>query len=180
MVKSNIALIGFMGTGKTSVGRELAARLGWKLVETDALIEKAAGKTIAGIFREDGEIAFRELEIAAVKRVAAGELQVIACGGGVVLNSINIARLQETGAVVLLTASPAEILKRTAADSVIRPLLRNGRDPAAAVHDLLQLRSPLYRRAADVTVSTNRVTADKVADRIIEKLKGYEGLSLEK
>src|ERR1035437_3779739 len=114
-MKSNIALIGFMGTGKTAVGKLLAARLNKKFIELDDLIVQAAGKPITQIFEQDGEIAFRELEIAVVKQVAQRKRQVIACGGGIVLNRINIDRLKENGVVVLLTATPSVILKRTLA-----------------------------------------------------------------
>ena len=115
-MKSNIVLIGFMGTGKTAVGQVLATRLHRKLIEVDAIIEKMAGKSIPDIFRDDGEIYFRELEIKAIKKAAAGEKQVIACGGGVVLNTINIDRLRTTGVIINLIASPEIILKRTSRD----------------------------------------------------------------
>ena len=85
-MKSNIALIGFMGTGKTAVGRVLADRLSMQFIELDAIIEQRAGKTIPEIFVQDGEIAFRELEIEATRDVAEKENTVVACGGGVVLS----------------------------------------------------------------------------------------------
>jgi shikimate kinase len=85
-MKTNVALVGFMGTGKTSVGQELAKKLGWQFIEVDALIEHLAGKSIPDMFASDGEITFREWEIEAIKQVARGKHQVIACGGGAVLN----------------------------------------------------------------------------------------------
>jgi len=85
-MKTNIALIGFMGTGKTTIGRTLARKLSKTFVEIDALIEQKAGKSIADIFKDDGEIAFRQLEIDITREIAARENQVIACGGGIVLN----------------------------------------------------------------------------------------------
>ena len=92
-MKSSIALIGFMGTGKTAVGQALAERLGKEFIETDTLIEVKAGRSIPEIFRRHGETAFRELEIEAIKEIAGRDNAVIACGGGVVLNKINIDRL---------------------------------------------------------------------------------------
>jgi shikimate kinase len=103
-MKTNIALIGFMGTGKTAVGRLLAEKLNKKFLEQDSLIEQKAGKSIPEIFRQNGEISFRELEIAATKEIAREQNAVIACGGGVVLNKINIDRLKESSVVVYLTA----------------------------------------------------------------------------
>ena len=85
-MKSNIALIGFMGVGKTVVGKALAKKLDWKFIELDSLVEQKVGKPIPAIFEQDGEIAFRELEIEVTKEVSEEEKAVIACGGGVVLN----------------------------------------------------------------------------------------------
>src|SRR3972149_1337910 len=122
-MKTSVALIGFMGTGKTAVGRLLAQKLGREFIELDALVEKRAGKSIPEIFRQDGEIRFRELEIEAVKEVARRKNAVIACGGGIVLNAINIDRLRQECIIVCLTASPSVVLKRTSADKDGRPLL---------------------------------------------------------
>ncbi len=93
-MKSSLALIGFMGTGKTAVGKKLAGRLCREFIELDAVIERLAGKSIPDIFAEDGETRFRELEIEATRQVAGRRDAVIACGGGVVLNWINISRLR--------------------------------------------------------------------------------------
>src|SRR4030042_3993286 len=115
-MKTSIALIGFMGTGKTVVGKVLAKKLAKEFIELDAIIEKKAGRSIPEIFRQDGEIRFRELEIEAVRTVANKKNVVIACGGGIVLNTINIDRLRKGSVIICLTASPAVILRRTAAD----------------------------------------------------------------
>ena len=111
-MKSNIALIGFMGAGKTAVGRTLAEKLGKRFVELDSLIEQKAGKSVAEIFQQDGEISFRELEIEVTKEVSRERNLVIACGGGIVLNKINIDRLREESIIVYLVASPEVILRR--------------------------------------------------------------------
>ncbi|MDD5039459.1 MAG: shikimate kinase, partial [Dehalococcoidales bacterium] len=121
-MKTNIALIGFMGTGKTAVGQLLAKKLKMKFIEMDWLIAQKAGKSIPDIFR-DGEIAFREREIEVTKEIAGEKNSVIACGGGIVLNKINIDRLKEGAIIVYLTASPRVILKRTSSEQGKRPLL---------------------------------------------------------
>ncbi len=173
-MKTSVALIGFMGAGKTAVGQVLAQRLGKKLIELDAVIEKKAGKPIREIFRDEGEIAFRELEIEATKKIAGEKNAVIACGGGIVLNQINVDRLKKEGVVVYLKASPKVILQRTAADAGERPLLSVG-DRASEIERLLKFREPFYRRAADITVDTSNLDTDAVAEKIMKKLKAYAG-----
>jgi shikimate kinase len=168
-MKTNVALIGFMGAGKTVVGKKLAGKLGKDFVELDELIIQQAGKPITQIFADDGEICFRELEIAVTKDVTARENQVIAAGGGVILNRINIDRLRENGTVVYLTVSPSEILRRVAGDGG-RPLL-NTPDKEKRIRELLALRKPLYEQAADIKVNTSRRGIDAVVDEIIGKLK---------
>lgn len=179
-MKSNIALVGFMGTGKTSVGQELAKKLGWQFVEVDALIEQTAGKSIPDMFAKDGEITFREWEIEVIKQVARGKKQVIACGGGAVLNTINIARLKETSVMVLLTASPDTVLKRTASDKDTRPMLMDATDPASRIRELLKFRKPYYERSADIVVNTSKLSLSATADLIIQKLREYEGFDFQK
>ena len=169
-MKSSVALIGFMGTGKTAAGKLLAEKLGKRFIELDAFIEKKAGKSVNEIFK-DGELAFREMEIAAVKEVSAGKNQVIACGGGVVLNRINIDRLKQQAIIVYLTATPGVIMRRTTGAE--RPLL-NTPDRLQRIHELLKFRRPFYERAADITVSTSRSNVNAVVSEIIEKLKVYE------
>jgi shikimate kinase len=172
-VKTGIALIGFMGTGKTVVGRLLAARTGREFIELDAVIEEKAGRSIPEIFRTEGEIGFREREIEAVRRVAAKKNAVIACGGGIVLNKINIDRLGREYTIVCLTASPAVILERTSADEGSRPLLDIA-DRTGQIKELLAFRRPYYRRSADIIVNTSRLRPETVADRVLEKLRENE------
>jgi shikimate kinase len=172
-MKSNIALIGFMGTGKTAVGRVLAKRLGKNFIELDSLITKRARKSIPEIFQNDGEIAFRELEIEATKKVARDTDAVIACGGGIVLNKINIDRLTESSIIIYLTASPDAILKRTSRRKNERPLL-DVPDPATRIRELLEFRKPFYERAADITIDASQLDINAVAEQIIEKLKEDE------
>ena len=176
-MKSNIALIGFMGTGKTAVGQVLAKKLDREFVELDSLIEQTAGKSIPDIFRQDGEIAFRELEIEVTKQVAGKKKLVIACGGGIVLNKINIDRLRESSRIVHLTASPRTILRRTSSGKNDRPLL-SVTDPALRIKELLKFRKPFYERAADITMNTSKLDINTVSEEITNRLKEDEGFSL--
>ena len=174
-MKTSIALIGFMGTGKTVVGKALAEKLGKEFIELDALIEQKAGKPIPEIFQQDGEIAFRELEIEAAREVSQKRNVIIACGGGIVLNKINIDRLKKESLIVYLTASPEVILKRTSSDRNDRPLLE-ATDKASEVRRLLQFRKPFYERAAEITIDTSKLDIDSVVAGIIEKVKENESL----
>jgi len=176
-MKTNIALIGFMGTGKTVVGQVLAKKLDRQFIELDSLIEQRAGKSIPEIFQKDGEIAFREFEIKATREVSKGRDSVIACGGGIVLNKINIDRLSESSRIVYLTASPITILKRTSTDKNERPLL-NVPDAALRIKELLKFRQPFYERAADITINTSKLDVESVAEKIIARLKADEGFNL--
>jgi len=172
-MKTGIALTGFMGAGKTAVGRALAEKLAREFLELDSLIVRKAGKTIPEIFEQGGEVAFRELEIEVVKEVAGKKNAVIACGGGVVLNKINIDRLKKECVIVYLTASPEAILKRTLADENERPLL-NAADRLATIGELLKFRKPFYERAADITVNTTKLDINSIAAQIIDKVKEDE------
>ena len=173
-MKTSIALIGFMGTGKTAVGKLLATRLHKEFIETDALIVRKAGKTIPEIFQQDGEIDFRELEIEVAREAASKKNAVIACGGGMVLNKINIDRLRKESVIVLLTASPGVIIKRTSVDKDSRPLLAVD-DRARQLKELLKFRKPFYERAADIVIDTSKLKIEAVSEQIIAKLQEYEG-----
>ena len=116
---------------------------------------------------------FRELEIEVTREVAGRKNAVIACGGGIVLNTINIDRLRKECVIVCLTASPAIILKRTSGDKDERPLLAVA-DRLRQIKELLKFRQPFYERSADITVNTSRLKVDAVVGRIIEKLQEYE------
>lgn len=168
-MKTNIALIGFMGAGKTAVGRRLAEKLGKGLIETDKLIEKKAGKSIPDIFSQDGEAVFRQLEVEVIGEVSGNKNQVIACGGGVVLNRQNVDCLKEGAVVVYLTAPPEVVLQRVLADTSVRPLLKS-RDKAQTIRRLMKCRKPLYEQAADITIDTSEMDIDEVAEHIITRL----------
>ena len=172
-MKTSIALIGFMGTGKTAVGKALAERLDKEFVELDSLIEQKAGKTIPEIFNQDGEVTFRELEIEVTREVAERKNTVIACGGGVVLNEINIERLRKECIIVYLTASPRVILKRTLSNENERPLLEVS-NKAQRIQELLRFRKPFYERAADIKIDTSKLDISSAVEQIIKKVKEDE------
>ena len=144
----NIVLIGLSGSGKTTLGASLAVALKMPFCDTDALVERAAGKDITRIFDEDGEKRFRDLEAQAVCEAAALCGAVIATGGGIVLRAENVHALRKTGTLFYLRKTPEEILR--AADVSDRPLLHG--DTAAKLEQQFKVRDKLYRRAADYTI----------------------------
>ena len=164
MQDRNIALLGFMGTGKSTVAQILAQRLGRSVLEMDAVLEQRAGKPISTIFAEEGEPHFRQIERALVQELAAQRGLVISCGGGVVLNPDNVRDLSATGLVVCLTATPEVILQRVAA-ATHRPLLEGG-DKARKILDLLAKRQPLYN-AVPHRINTSRHTPAEIADLVL-------------
>ena len=168
-MKSNIALIGFMGSGKSTAGKRLARRLNRDFIETDRLIETRASMPISGIFNERGETAFRDLEEEIIKEVAASNQNaVISCGGGVVLRQVNVERLKETSTIVYLEADTAALQERLAT-SRKRPLL-NSPDRDQIIEELHEARRPLYKAAAEITVKTRTRPFAAVISEIIEKL----------
>ena len=170
----NIVLTGFMGTGKSSVGQEVARRLGRPFVDMDVEIEARAGKPISSIFAQEGEAAFRKLETEAVADVAANDNQVIACGGGVVMNKENVSRLKKNSILICLTASPDVILRRVSADDTVRPLLA-GRNKDQTIRELLATRQPLYQQAADIMIDTSDLDVNGVVEQIIVGLEEHAG-----
>ncbi len=175
-MSTNIALIGFMGVGKSAAGVLVAERTRKQFVETDSLIEKEAGKSISRIFQEDGEIAFRELEIKVIKEIANREDQVIACGGGVVLNRINIDRLKQNSVIVWLTASPRYILKRTQLDGNVRPVLKKVGN-LDELRSLVRFRKPYYERSADLKVDTSRLDVNETVEEILRSISKRDSAS---
>ncbi len=165
----NVALFGFMGVGKTTVGRLLAPRLGYSFVDSDAEAERQAGMRVGEFFASLGEAAFRKVERSVVRRLSAGDRQVIALGGGAVLDPLNVERLRRTCRMVLLTASPEEISLRTRLDST-RPLLAGG-DRLSRIRGLLAERRNVYLAAADVVVDTNGIAPMLVAEAIMGRLE---------
>jgi shikimate kinase len=171
-MKTSLALIGFMGVGKSAVAELLARRLGKTLVEIDCAIERRAEKSAAQIFKDEGEIGFRQREIEAVKEIAEGKNQVVACGGGVVLNLINIDRLKRDCVIIWLKASAGAISKRTQMDSERRPALKSIRN-RDELKTLIKFRQPFYVRSAELEIDTTRLSVEKVAQEILEQLEHY-------
>lgn len=167
MAKRNIVLIGFMGTGKSTVGQLLAARLGWAFADTDTEIEEKEGMAIPVLFERHGEAYFRRVETDVVKELAAGQSQVIATGGGAVLAEANRAAMLDAGLVVALKADKQTIVERVSADAN-RPLLRGGVE--ARVEALLADRATAYD-FAHVTIDTTGMSAEQVADAIITNIQ---------
>jgi len=178
-MKTNIALIGFMGAGKSAVGRALAAKLDMEFVDLDSLIEKKAGRSIAEIFARDGEAAFRSMEAETTAQVAGKEKKVIACGGGIVLEQNNIDIIKKSSIIVYLAAEPAVLLRRVLNGKERRPLLEVA-DPAAAIDGLLKYRRPLYEKAADIIIDTSQLDIAGAAGKINEELVKNESFNLAK
>lgn len=140
-----IFLVGFMATGKTTVGRILAARLGWKLVDLDEVIAAEAGRTVPEIFAAEGEAGFRAREVRAVQAVSAQRRVVVATGGGAACREENLVRMLGAGRVVALAITAEEAVRR-ARGGAGRPML-SGQDPVATATALLAAREPFYARA---------------------------------
>jgi len=173
MTKDSIALIGFMATGKTAVGQKLAKKLGnnYRFIETDQLIIKEAGKSIPRIFAEDGEIRFREYEIEACKTASQQHKVIISCGGGIVLNKINIDYLRQNSHIVLLQATAEEIYKRAMKDGQeTRPVI-DKEDPKVEIEKVLVFRKPFYEAAAEIIIETTGKDIDEIVKEIVEKTK---------
>ncbi|MBU0678374.1 MAG: shikimate kinase [Verrucomicrobia bacterium] len=164
MKNANIVLVGFMGTGKTTVGRIVADRLGRELVDMDTIIEERETRAISDIFAQDGEPYFRDLERALTQELAGRQNLVITAGGGIVLNPDNIRDFSVTGLVVCLRADPDEILRRVQAEDH-RPLLENG-DKANRIRDILADRQPLYDAIAH-QIDTTSLSPEGTAREIV-------------
>jgi shikimate kinase len=156
----NLYLVGFMGTGKTTVSRIVAARLGHRWLDSDHEIERAQRRLIADIFATDGEAAFRQMERDFVLNGHPAERTVVACGGGLVVQPGMLEELQKRGVVICLHATVETILRRTAG-SRQRPLL-NVEDPEKRIRDLYAVREPIYRRSGSVVLTDNRPQIDVV------------------
>lgn len=165
----NLVLIGFMGTGKSAVGKALARWLGRKFIELDREIARSERKTIPQIFAKMGEPYFRRVERRELRNAVAQRRIVLATGGGVILNPLNVRDLRRSGILICLTANLREIYKRTSRNPN-RPLLQN-KNPFQTIRNLLKYRRPLYRRAADFFVSTTGKTASQTAYTILKRLQ---------
>ncbi len=172
-MQNHLILIGFSGTGKTLVGREVARRLGWEFVDTDAEIQKRAGKPIPRIFAEDGEPAFRGLEKAALREACAGLGRVIATGGGSVVDPENRELMLRRGYVVCLDAQPQTIYNRLLGDCAdpgeVRPLI-SGPEPLERISALKARRQGHYA-VAHHTVHTDNLSIEETAQEVMKEWK---------
>jgi len=168
-----VVLTGMMGTGKTSVGERLAARLGAPFVDTDTLVERAEGRSVAAIFAADGEAAFRAAERRAIGAALAVPRAVVATGGGAIVDAENLAALRAAAPIVCLTARPEVMLGRASAAGPTRPLLQ-GADPAARLAALLAERAPAYAQA-DLTIDTSTRALDDVVVEVLAFLRQRGG-----
>ncbi|MEW6188679.1 MAG: shikimate kinase [Actinomycetota bacterium] len=164
----NIVLIGFMGSGKSSVGRRLAERLHFRFVDTDSLIEERAKRRIREIFEDSGEPVFRALEAKIIAEVSSGEGQIIACGGGAVLNPKNVEVLKSKGILIYLKTALSAIYERVK-NSDERPLL-NVPQPKVQIEKLLSRRGKIYEEVADLIVDTTGLSVEQVVQRIQREL----------
>jgi shikimate kinase len=161
----NIVLIGFMGAGKSRIAAELSRLLQRPAVETDELIVAKEGCSIEELFATRGEDYFRNSEQAVIRQLKSARMQIISCGGGVVLRPENVASLKKNGRIVWLKATPETIFERVK-DATHRPLLN--RDMSVGhIADLLAARRPVYEQAADIEIVTDQKSAEDVAQEII-------------
>jgi shikimate kinase len=171
--RPNLILIGFMGTGKSSIGRIVAHRLRFQFIDTDALIVERAGMEISEIFAREGEAHFRDMESNAIESLVLHDRYVIATGGGAVLREQNRNALRSLGYVVLLTAREGIILDRVLHNSK-RPLLHTP-NPAAKVAQLLAERRPAYEAAAHWTLDTSDLTREQAAEALLDAARAAFG-----
>ncbi len=172
--RENIVLIGFMGSGKSTVGRALAKRLRFQFVDTDQIIEDRAQMWIRQMFERHGEAYFRERETAALESLLIGtHRHIIATGGGIVTQPRNVPLLQKLGWVVLLKADADEIFRRVSGGRK-RPLLEV-EDPRARVEDLLAQRGELYAAAAHFTVDSTGLRREQVVEKIADEAQRVFG-----
>lgn len=168
--QGHIFLVGFMGAGKSTVGRLLSAELDVPFVDVDDRVVAHAGKPIRDIFAQDGEDAFRDAESRALESLSHDAPSVVACGGGIVLRPENRSLLKELGDVVYLEVTAGEALARIG-DLETRPLLAGGSGVIAAT-SLLSAREALYRSVADLTVDTVGRTPAQIADQVRHEIEG--------
>lgn len=168
-MRKNIVLCGFMGCGKSTVGRLLAEKLGMRLIDTDSYIEKKEGMTISEIFTEKGESYFRNAELEVCKELSGFHSCVISTGGGTLLKEENVKEIKKGGKVYFLDVSADTVLTRLRYDTT-RPLLQKP-DKEKAVNDLMRQRMPLYKKAADYVISAEEPPR-KVCGRIMEIYNG--------
>ena len=170
----NLILIGFMGTGKTTIGKKVAKSLGFRFVDTDLLITRRAGKSIPKIFAESGEETFRKIETEILKECGAKSNQVISTGGGIVTRPENLEILKSSGYVIWLKAATDTIFDRVSRNRN-RPLLQT-ENPRQTIDDLLKSRTALYEEARHFSIATDDLTMEETSFGVTECAKLALGL----
>lgn len=165
----SIVLIGFMGAGKSSTGKALARKTGLPHFDTDEIVSARFGLSVTEIFVRFGEEEFRDAEAEALGQLSKAAPAIIVTGGGIVLRPENVKTLRELGRVVSLEADEETLFRRISRRAT-RPLLQT-ENPRATLVELLRVRDPLYRAAADVRLDTSRLTHDEVADAILKSIE---------
>lgn len=171
--RENVILIGFMGSGKSTVGRMLARRLRFHFVDTDRLIEERSRMTIKDMFARYGEAYFRERETATLESLSGIRRHVLATGGGIITQPCNAPLLRALGWVIQLTADPDELYARVA-KSTDRPLLQT-ENPRERIQALVEERRPMYAAAAHFTVNSTGLPRERVVDMIVEEAREVFG-----
>ena len=164
----NVVLIGFMGTGKTTVSEQLSKMYGMRILDMDQEIVMREKMSIPEIFNTYGEEYFRRLETELLIELQTQEGLIISCGGGAAMRERNVAEMKKNGKVVLLTATPETILERVKDDDN-RPLLKN-RKSVEGISELLEIRRPKYEAAADIIVETDGKSAEDISKEIMSKI----------
>jgi shikimate kinase len=171
--RRSLVLVGMMGVGKSSIGRRLGARLGVPFVDADTEIEKAAGMSIADIFARHGELSFRSGEARVIARLLDGGPQVLATGGGAVMNADTRSAIKEKGVSIWLNADCEVLMKRISKRKNDRPMLQTA-DPAATLRRLLLEREPFYAQA-DLTVQSREVPHEAIVTEIVDAVADFLG-----
>jgi shikimate kinase len=173
----NFFLIGYRCSGKTTIGKSIASTIDWSFVDSDVLVIKESGKSIQNIIDIEGWEAFRRMERSTIKQICTKDRQVVATGGGVVLDAENVAAMQASGKVIWLSATAQTIQKRMVQDKNtknFRPALTDkGREEEIEI--MLLQRKPYYESASDFTIPTDDVSINEIAAKIIQKLKDNLG-----
>ena len=165
----NIFLIGYMGTGKSTVATYLHENYGMEVLEMDQEIVEREGKSISELFATKGEPYFRDLETELLVESVDKENQVVSCGGGVVLREKNVEMMKKSGQIVLLTAKPETILERVR-DDESRPLLKGNKN-VTFIQDMMEKRREKYEAAADIVIATDDKDVQSICKEIVEKLE---------
>lgn len=168
-MNNNIMLIGFMGTGKSTVSKSLSMITRYVEIDLDDYIEKKQNRTINEIFAEDGESEFRKIETLCLGEVCSRDELIISCGGGTVIKDENVEMMKKSGKIVLLTARPETIYNRVK-DSTNRPIL-NGNMNVEYIEGLMKKREEFYLRTADIIIETDDKSAEEISREILEKIK---------